>query len=148
LKSDHAYPGAMTAPAPTPQQIELARASYERCLRQEEFFRSFYARFLASDPAIAPQFADTRFDRQHKLLQHGLGLLLSYAGRPNPHLLERIAERHGPTDLNVPEYQYPLFLESLLFAVRTHDPECTPAVEEAWTAALLPGVEYLEHFGR
>ncbi len=138
----------MTAPAPTPQQIELARASYERCLRHEDFFRSFYERFLASDPAIAPQFANTRFERQHKLLQHGLGLLLSYAGRPNPHLLERIAERHGPSDLNVPAEQYDMFLDSLLYAARLHDPECTPEVEQAWKAAMLPGVKYLEHFGR
>lgn len=138
----------MTAPAPTPQQIELARASYERCLQHEDFFRSFYERFLASDPAIAPQFAHTKFERQHKLLQHGLGLLLSYAGRPNPHLLERIAERHGPSDLNVPANQYDMFLESLLYAARLHDPECTPEVEEAWKAAMMPGVRYLEHFGR
>ncbi len=138
----------MTAPAPTPQQIELARASYERCLRHDDFFRSFYERFLASDPAIAPQFANTRFERQHKLLQHGLGLLLSYAGRPNPHLLERIAERHGPSDMNVPSSQYAMFLDSLLHAVRLHDPECTAETEEAWRMAMLPGVEYLEHFGR
>jgi hemoglobin-like flavoprotein len=138
----------MTDPAPTPQQVDLARASYERCLREEDFFRTFYERFLASDPAIAPMFADTKFERQHRLLQHGLGLLLSYAGRPNPHLLERIAERHGPSDMNVPASQYPLFLGSLLQAVRRHDPQCTPEVEAAWTAALAPGVRYLEQYGR
>ena len=138
----------MNAPAPTSQQVDLARASYERCLREEDFFRTFYDLFLASDPAIAPRFANTKFERQHRLLQHGLGLLLSYAGRPNPHLLERIGERHGPTDMDVPAAQYPLFLDSLIQAVRRHDPQCTPETETAWTAALLPGVQYLEHFGR
>ncbi len=138
----------MTSPAPTPQQVDLARASYERCLHEEDFFRTFYERFLASDPAIAPMFANTKFERQHKLLQHGLGLLLSYAGRPNPHLLERIAERHGPGDMNVAAGQYTLFLNSLIEAVRRHDPECTPETEQAWSAALAPGVAYLERFGR
>ena len=82
----------MALRAVPPSQLELAQASYARCLQAPEFFRSFYNRFLASDPAIPPYFAETRFDRQDKLLQHGIALLLIYARRPNPGLLDRIAE--------------------------------------------------------
>ena len=93
-------------------------------------------------------FANTRFDRQNRLLQHGLGLLLSYARRPNPSLLERIAERHGPADLNISEGLYPLFLESLIETVRLYDPEFTHAVEHAWRASLAPGVTFMQRFRR
>ena len=75
----------------SPIQLELAQASYARCQEAPDFFRSFYNRFLASDPAIPPYFANTRFELQDKLLQHGIALLLIYARRPNPGLLERIA---------------------------------------------------------
>lgn len=126
----------------------MAQASYVRCQQAPGFFRTFYDRLLASDPAIPPMFAETRFDRQDRLLQHGLGLLLSYAKRSNPALLERLARRHGPDDLNVPTRLYPLFLESLLQAVRIHDPECDANVEAAWRAAATPGIEFMREFGR
>lgn len=51
-------------------ELEVAPASYGRCQRAPEFFRTFYNRFLASDHAIPPMFAQTRFDRQDRLLQH------------------------------------------------------------------------------
>ena len=121
-------------------QLELAQASYERCLRAPDFFRSFYNRFLASDPAIPPYFVETRFDRQDKLLQHGVALLLIYAKRPNPALLERIAERHGPGDLNIPARLYAPFVESFIATVREFDSACDDAIEAAWRAALAPGV--------
>ena len=91
-------------------------------------------------------FAETAFDRQHRLLAHGIGLLLIYAKRPNPHLLERIARRHGPDDLAIPSRMYPLFVDSLVAAVREHDPECDDTVEAAWRASVAPGIQYLHDF--
>ena len=81
----------------------IAQHSYTRCLRAPDFFTAFYGRLLSSDPAIPPMFANTEFPRQHKLLQHGLGLLLSYSKRPDPALLERIAARHSAGGVDVPE---------------------------------------------
>ena len=121
-------------------QVELANASYARCQKAPEFFRAFYNRFLASDPTVPPYFATTRFDKQEKLLQHGLSMLLIYARRSNPNLLNRLVERHGPGDLNIPARLYPVFLESLLATVKEFDEACDPAVLEAWRAALQPGV--------
>lgn len=138
----------MAGPAPTPAQLDLAQASYERCRRSEGFLADFYKDFLARDPAIPPLFARTDFDRQQRLLQHALGLLMSFARRPNPHLLERIATRHGPGDLDIPAGHYPLFVDALVSAVRRHDGEFAPAVEEAWRSALAPGIRYMGQFGR
>lgn len=120
-------------------ELDLAQASYSRCLEAPNFFRAFYDRFLASDPAIPPYFADTSFERQDRLLQHGISLLLIYAKRPNPALLERITERHGPGDLKIPARLYPLFLQGFLATVAEFDPGYSAEVEAAWRSALAPG---------
>ena len=122
------------------QQVELANASYVRCQKAPEFFRAFYNRFLASDPTVAPYFATTRFDKQEKLLQHGLSMLLIFARRSNPNLLSRLVERHGPGDLNIPARLFPVFLDSLLTTVQEFDSDCDAAVLEAWRASLKPGI--------
>jgi len=137
----------MALRAVPPSQLELAQASYARCLQAPEFFRSFYNRFLASDPAIPPYFAETRFDRQDKLLQHGIALLLIYAKRPNPGLLDRIAERHGPGDLRIPARLFAPFTESFIASVRQFDPAFDAAVEAAWRAALAPGIAFVKGSG-
>jgi hemoglobin-like flavoprotein len=138
----------MADPAPTPGQVELARASYDRCRQSEAFLTDFYKVFLASNPSFPRMFALTDFTRQQRLLQHALGLLLSFASRPNPHLLERLGERHGPKDLNIPPEQYPLFVNALLEAVRRHDPQYTDDLGEAWKVSVMPGIRYMEQFGR
>ncbi len=124
--------------------IQIAEASYHRCAEIPAFYTTLYERLLASDPRIPPMFAKTAFERQHKLLRHGLGVLIIYAKRPNPALLERIAVRHSRTDVDVPPEMYPCFVESLLSAVAAHDPEYGPEVGAAWRAALAPGVAYMQ----
>jgi hemoglobin-like flavoprotein len=122
----------------------LAQESYARCLRSPRFFPSFYERLLASDPAIPPMFAKTEFPKQYKVLQHGLGILLSYGNKRDDALLDRIAARHSASAVNVPPAMYPLFVESLLAAVREHDKRCSSEVETAWRDALSPGIEFMK----
>jgi hemoglobin-like flavoprotein len=122
----------------------LARESYDRCLRSSRFFHNFYEHLLASDPAVPPMFAKTEFPKQYKLLQHGLGLLLSYAKKPDEELLERIALRHSLSGVNVQPSMYPMFVDSLLATVRQHDPRCTEETEAAWREALRPGIEFMQ----
>lgn len=122
----------------------IAQESYSRCLRSPRFFADFYERLLASDPVIPPMFAETEFPKQYKLLQHGLGLLLSYANRVDDSLLERIAARHSSSGLGVPPAKYALFVDSLLATVRELDPKCDPEVEQAWREALEPGIAFMK----
>jgi len=129
----------VTLPAHT-----IAQHSYTRCLRAPEFFSRFYERLLASDPAVPVMFAQTEFPRQHKLLQHGLGLLLSYASKPDEALLERLAARHSAGGIDVPPPMYDLFLASLLATVREFDPRFDDDVEVAWREALSPGVTFMQ----
>ncbi len=137
-----AVPDSASAQGSAPAH-EVAQESYARCQQAPEFFATFYDLLLASDPVIPPLFARTEFPKQHKLLQHGLGLLLTYAKRPNPALLDRLAARHSAGGINVAPTLYPHFVESLVQAVRRHDPECTPQIEAAWREAVAPGIEFM-----
>jgi hemoglobin-like flavoprotein len=127
---------------PAVEQILIAEESYRRC-QGEAFFQAFYKRLLSTDAPIQHKFEHTDFDRQNRLLQHGIGLLFIFAKRPNPSLLQRIAERHGAHDLDIPPGLYPHFVESLVLTVREFDGACTDDVEAAWRTAVAPGIEFM-----
>jgi len=124
----------------------LAKASYERCQEIPGFFEAFYQRFFEACPAARPMFAKTDFSRQHKLLQHAIGLLLAYDQEPvgGPNLLSRVAERHGRTDLKVDPSQYDDFVESLIQTAGAFDPQFAADTEGAWREATAKGVTYLK----
>lgn len=124
----------------------IAKASYLRCQMAPQFFEGFYRHFFAVCPAARPMFAHTDFSRQYKLLQHAVGLLLSYDQQQpeEPNLLERVGERHGRNDLGVNPSHYHDFVEGLILAARDTDPEFTPDTEVAWRAALAGGIEYMK----
>jgi hemoglobin-like flavoprotein len=124
--------------------VQIAESSFHRCGDSPAFYAALYENLLASDPRIPPMFARTEFPRQHRLLKHALGLLIVYAKRPNPALLERIALRHARTGADVPPDFYPYFEAALEHALADHDPEFTPAVAAAWRAVLAPGIAYMQ----
>ena len=125
-------------------QLERVEESYARCTESPGFLDTFYQHLLESSPAIPPMFSQTDFERQTKLLQHSLGVLIIYAKRQNPALLERIAERHNRDNVNVKPDLYPFFVESLVEAVAKHDPQFDSDAAEAWRAAVTPGIEFMK----
>lgn len=133
-----------------PELLALTRASYTRCLKAPDFLLAFYRNFFRVCPAAEPLFANTDLDRQARLLQHALGLLLTFPKQqPNePTVLTRLAIKHGPEKLNIDPRWYPLFLQALVETAAQHDPEFTPAVAEAWRTALAPGLSYMQSYGR
>ncbi len=124
----------------------VAKASYDRCCRAPNFIPDFYKTFLAACPEAAPMFARTDFERQVKLLQHAVGLLLIFPNQPpgEPTLLSRVAERHSRRDLNVAPALYGPFIDSLIATVRRFDKEFTTATDAAWRETVAPGVEYMK----
>lgn len=126
--------------------MELVKRSYERCSIVPGFFRAFYDDFFARCPEAKPRFAQTNFERQTNLLRHAIGLLLIFPSQPptEPSLLTRVAARHSRRDLNIPPALYSPFIDSLIATARKYDAEFSPAVEQAWRAALAPGVAYMQ----
>lgn len=125
--------------------VTLAKASYQRCQEVPRFFEAFYQRFFEACPAARPMFTNTDFSRQHKLLQHAIGLLLAYDEQraEGPNLLSRVAERHGRNDLKVDPSLYDDFVESLIQTARTVDPQFTAETEVAWREAIARGIAYM-----
>jgi hemoglobin-like flavoprotein len=123
---------------------QIAQQSYSRCLRSPDFLPRFYEHLLASDPKIPPMFAETEFPRQYRLLQHALGLLLSYGNRPDQMLLERLAAKHSAKSIDVAPPLYALFVDSLLAAIREFDDRCDGEIEAAWRDALRPGLDFMK----
>jgi hemoglobin-like flavoprotein len=124
------------------ETIQLAEESLRRCAG-DAFFQAFYRRLLSVDAATRDKFAQTDFSRQNKVLQHGLGLLFTYAKHGNPALLDRIATRHDQRDLDIAPSYYPHFVESLLHSVREFDPQLSPEVEDAWKRSMAPGIAFI-----
>jgi hypothetical protein len=107
---------------------ELANASYQRCCERPGFFAALCRNFFEACPAAVACFAGTSFERQHRLLRHAVGVLLSFPNEPKvePTLLTRIAERHGRRALAVPPSLYAPFVDSSIATVEQHDPAFTP----------------------
>ena len=126
--------------------VALAKASYQRCQQAPDFFEIFYQRFFEACPAARPMFVNTDFARQHKLLQHAIGLLLAYDQQPQkgPNLLSRVAERHGRNDLRVDPAYFDDFMRGLIQAAREVDPEFTAETEAAWREATARGIAYMK----
>jgi hemoglobin-like flavoprotein len=125
--------------------VRIARASFDRCCEDTRFFHLFYESFFAACPPARPMFAETDFQRQHRLLQHGIGLLFSLNQdvESEPNILTRVANRHGRADLNVDPSWYALFMQALMQTVRTTDPLFGPEVERAWLDATARGIAYM-----
>jgi hemoglobin-like flavoprotein len=129
----------------TSNAVAIARASYDRCCTAPQFFDVFYEHFFAACPTAPPMFSKTDFKRQHRLLQHAIGLLLTFnhQATTEPNVLTRVADRHGRGDLAVDPGFYPGFLESLIQTAREFDPEFSPEVDQAWREATAPGLAYM-----
>jgi eukaryotic-like serine/threonine-protein kinase len=125
--------------------VDLAQASYARCCDVPDFFSKFYAELFATCPAARPMFASTDFERQHRLVKHGIGLLINYNHESDgePNILTRVAERHRRGDLGVHPSMYRFFVESFITVARQHDPHFDAATEAAWRTATAKGIEYM-----
>ena len=128
------------------EAIAVARDSYQRAALAPDFFTAFYDRLFEVRPDTRQLFARTEFERQHRLLRHAIGLLLSFPEEPDgePTILTRIAERHSRRDLAIDPSLYPPFLESLLDTIKRCDSDFTPAVEQAWRTTLAKGFAYMQ----
>ena len=126
--------------------IEAFHDSLERCGNASEFLGDFYHHFMASSPAIAAKFADTNFKAQTRMLKTSfyMSMLASDQHSEARDYLDRIAKRHNHKDLNInPEY-YDIWLDSMLIAVREHDPLFNESIEEVWRSVMQPAIAYMK----
>ena len=121
------------------------RASLKRCLATPDFMKDFYARFVGSSEEIRAKFVNTDFERQNRILVDSL-LLMATAAQSAPDAIawremKHICLRHKELGIKGPMYD--VWLECLMSAATTHDPEFSPEIATAWRETLNPGIEFM-----
>ncbi|HET6994372.1 MAG TPA: protein kinase [Chitinophagaceae bacterium] len=152
--------------------IEIAKASYARCLEKDNsgnhFFRTFYNQLIQILPETeAAKFKEKKIGElethdQYKILREAIFILLMFAEdkrRIEPNVLSRIAERHGGGDkqLNIFPRSYDMFRDVLIKVIcgsppgfeNAFDSRCQSRhergiIEKAWRNALEPGINYMK----
>jgi hemoglobin-like flavoprotein len=129
--------------------LDTFRESLKRCLATPEFLHDFYERFIASGDDIKEKFKKTEFPRQTRVLADSLYVLAMAAESRDDAFawreLDRLAGAHSRQGLDVDPKHYDTWLDCLVAAARTFDPQFTPDTETAWRAALSPGIAHLRN---
>lgn len=124
--------------------IEEVIASYHRCRESGDFVDTFYRIFLSRSEKIRQLFAETNFEIQKLMLRESLLEMLCFEqGMPGSQQhLEQLGRRHR--DLNVEPEMYDIWLDSLCQAVKHHDPEYRPELDQFWRQAMSQGIELMK----
>ena len=109
-----------------------------------EFIRAFYDIFLEASPAVAEKFRHTDMSAQRTMLHDSLLLMMDFNRTrvPTPRL-QQLADIHSRGKHDVSPAFYDLWLDSLVEALRGHDPDFSKDVELAWRIALSPGICFM-----
>jgi len=125
--------------------VSPVKDSFSRCCTNPKFLDRFYEIFVGSHPAIAPMFRNTDFAKQKQLLRTGITMVLMHGegNKVGTQGLDRIAQSHSRTKLNIEPSLYPNWVESLIKAIKECDPQCNKQLEEDWRAMLQKGTAYI-----
>ena len=123
------------------EQANELTASYYRCRRDERFLDTFYDAFLSKSPTVAQMFAKTDFKFQKLVLRQSLLEMLCFDREMSGtrEEIERLGLRHK--ELRVTPEMYAMWLDSLCEAIKKHDPNYTPALEQLWREAMLKSIK-------
>ncbi len=126
---------------------QLFYDSYLRCVvsDQDGFFKRFYQLFIAADPEISKMFARTNMERQISLLQESLLHLIDFSNsRVANERMRQVAAYHGPTEMNIPQHMFDLWMDRLIATVRERDSRRDSHIEMAWRVFLAPGIAFIK----
>ena len=124
---------------------EQVLASYHRCEDAGGLFDSFYDIFFAKSPEIPPKFANTDMKKQKQDVMASVLMALRLAAGDSiaRGYVEEIAASHNRSGHNIRPELYGLWLDALCEAIKKHDPQYTPALEENWRRAMRPAIEVM-----
>ena len=128
------------------RDIELVNDSLERCTRRrQEFFETFYRRFIESSDEVSAKFADTDIRAQARALREAFYLLFrAVGGDPDAWQgLELRAIRHDHRHLDIRPGLYDLWLDCLLDTIRDFDPDVDASIEAAWRRTMQQGIDFM-----
>jgi hypothetical protein len=119
------------------------RPSLDRCCSFfPDFFDQFYATLADNAPGVGAMFANVDMSKQNALVRDGIQRLVDFAAGDTAAEAElhRLGELHDRSHLSVDPALYPIWVDSLVLAVREYDGAYTTSLEEAWREVLRPGL--------
>ena len=124
---------------------EDVRLSFARCEENGDFAETFYSVFLNSSPEITPHFAQTDFERQHRVLRDSVHMMVSrdVADPEFRSLLSRLGAAHGRDGRDVQPKLYEFWLDSICDTVRKLDPDWSNELERKWRVRLRAGMQVI-----
>ncbi len=120
--------------------------SFDRCLAHDDFFDSFYNRFVSSSDEVKAMFANTDMANQKKMLKTSLYMLMAAPSgleKATSHI-DQIAKSHSRSGYGVKPELYDLWLKCLLDTVKDFDVEFEPVIEKAWRQILEHGIAVMK----
>jgi len=128
-----------------PENLNAVTASYHRAMHGGGFVDAFYDIFLAKSPEVAQKFRHTDFPHQKLMLRQSLLMMIMFNSNRESvqEELEQLGDRHSRQEVDIPPHLYKLWLDALCEALRLHDPDFTPELEQLWREAMQPGTELL-----
>lgn len=120
--------------------IDVTR-SCQRCLEIPEFFDTFFRELPSRAPAVFDLVEGSEGVVLRSFLRNAIALvLLDAAGSQQAReRLSRIRTLHGQKGLNLNLEDCSHCIESLMVAIREHDPEYTPSLGHKWRTILEAG---------
>jgi hemoglobin-like flavoprotein len=133
--------------AATATAVEMFHSSLERAAAHARFADVFYARFMASSPAVAAIFSGVDVDKLKRKLRSSLHVMtLAADDAPGADLyLDYLGAVH--TQLDIRPEMYDAWLDALVATVAECDPEFCGAIERAWRSVIGAGVARIKRAG-
>jgi hemoglobin-like flavoprotein len=129
--------------------LQLARRSFDRCAAGTAFFPAIYRELFALRPDLQGLFHATDLERQYVRLRTAL-LALFEAGEGTAAVrrtIEDYGRQHARWSIGPEDYD--AFLQAICRAAKAAEGAAwTPALEEAWPAALRPGIEEMKRLAK
>ena len=133
---------------PEEDKVRQFRASYSRCTLDPDFIPTFHKIFITTSADAQHHFADIPEDRQIKMLEYALYLLMLSIDRNSDAMtcLEQLGKSHERLTIKPDLYDH--WLDSLVTTVRNYDGKTYPHISDVWREVLGPGLELMKQQSR
>lgn len=124
--------------------------SYKRMARHVRYPDLFYDRFIGGHEEVARLFEGVDMERQKFLLNRSLTQLIQHAHgvEEAAEILDAVARRHGPAELDIPEWMYTAWIDALIATVAELDPKFSPELDALWRKVLNDEVAWFRRRAR
>lgn len=125
-----------------PDRANHFNESFERCVNNPFFLDKFYELFLASSQEVGVLFKNTDMEVQKVMLSTSMAYMTKTSDNYS-NFLSKTASKHSKSNLNIKPHLYSLWLDSLIAAAHSVEPDFNKESEKLWRQTMQPGIDYM-----